>query len=563
MTPDCLRNRDNIISTAILLTAVIVFFIMTDALGPYLDDFLYRIYFPPTNRLDWLGSARHNQSITDAVESYLNHCNLWNNARLANLIAFLFAMMPEWVSDITSSLCLGIALACMLRLSAGKEWTSSPLTVAGMVLTFFTLMPLHNPMMCTVFLQNYVWTTAFILPFIALILRRTHLRPKHMAALIIWGVIAGAMHEGFTVEWGCGLATWIALDLLQRKKTDPRRMLLVGVYLVSSLYLLLSPSTNTRIDGFFGVPEHVFASIVYGLLYNFRYLPFLIVALTVAIVKSGLSRLLSDRIIVTFTVAALIGPFVSVLTQSPPGSAWPGAIGALIVIWRLAHPYIASLRNQTVYAIFITAACSAWLLSIASIQRRCTSAAERFAEKLTETSDNIIYLDMPNDHDLPWWTDRKVLPLVDHNISYTIFHNYYRGGSSKRTDDDIYIPVAVFPERFKGLPLDSLPAVKGTAQLRGVYPFYIGPIVCNDIYQYVDVTFSTESPIAKNSTSPFTRLYNSLRYHNHPSTKHVITNVRKMAIADGDTIGLYTPLLPIFLSNYPILAIDHNFGADR
>lgn len=562
MMADCPRNR--ILSGLILLTAAVVFFIMADAIGLYHDDFLYRTYFPPTDQLDWLGGARHNHTLTDALESYANHYRLWDNARIANLVAFIFALLPEWTSDIISALCLAITLWWMSRLSAGRAWRSSPLTVAGVFLTFFLLMPLRDSMLSTVHLQNYLWTSAVALPFMGVILDpHTTLSSKRMIPLTAWGIIAGVMHEGFTTEWGCGLLAWLAITLLCHRKPVPQKAFLAGVFLIASLYLLLSPATGSRIEESVKLPASLVSTIAHGLLFDFRYLPLLIATLAVACVRKGISCIISDGVIVTFTTAALIAPVVSILTQSPPGASWPGAAGAVIVIWRLASPHVSAIRHGTVYAVAITVLCSLWLLSIASIQRHYTAAADRLEKILTVTDGNIIYLDMPTRTDSPWWTDSKLLSLTDHDIPYTLFHNYYRGGTPHRSGD-IYIPVAVFPQRYKDLPLDSLPAINGSAHLKGVYPFFIGPIVADTAFVPIDITFSTVAPPDRNATSPVARAYNTIRYGASPTVrKHTEALVRKMRAPDGDTIGLYFPFVPFLLTDYPIVAIDHNFDAAR
>lgn len=551
------------LSAAIFLTASVIFFFMMDAVGLYHDDFLYRIYFPATNQLDWLGGSRHNETLTDAFVSYTNHYNLWDNARIANLLAFIFGLMPNYIADIVSTVCFIVVFFYALKLSSHDKWWKTPIVAALLYILWYLLLPLRGSMLSTVHIQNYLWSSAIILPYIGAILTDKTCKSKTgFALLIAYGCIAGIMHEGFVAEWGFGLVVWWIVSFFKKQKLSGRQTTLIAVFLLASLYLLTSPATNSRIAEQVSFPDHLVPTIAYALLYDFRYLPILAAILTLFIAKRGVSALLSDGITLTFTASALISLVLSIITQQQSGVAWPGALGAIIVILRLTSPYISRIRHSNAIAAAIAVGCTAWLLLIIDRQYDNTEKNNLLAREIAGTSDNIIYLDMPTGKDSPWWADGKLITLIDRDIPYVLFTNYHLGGTSKR-HGDIYTPIAVFPSKYRNFPLDSLPAINGSANLRGIYPFYIGPIVNDSVILPIRITFSTKAYPDRNS-SPIIHLLNSLRYtSDSTTTKPSIAIQRKMVTEKGDTTGLFSPFIPFMYSDYPILAIDHNFGADR
>ena len=162
--------------------------------------------------------------------------HLTDNSRLSNIFGAVLLTLPFWLTQLISSVSVGITLVLMTLLSLRKRLFKS-LLIATLVITSYAFaIPWCDMLFTGTFTYNYIWSGALMLLALWGFLRE---KPFNPLLMLLFGVIVGAWHEIFSFP---ALIGCVACFAFHRKmlRTD-RAMLCLGLAL-GCLWLWMSPS---------------------------------------------------------------------------------------------------------------------------------------------------------------------------------------------------------------------------------------------------------------------------------------------------------------------------------
>lgn len=241
-----------IVALAILFVGVALMY----ALTPLMCDDLWYV----------MTSSGANSKL-DALSSVWNEClRHWytDTGRLANLInAPFLTIVPKWVFGIlTAALTIGVTELSRRIIGVGVGSLPSWVILFGVVF----MLPWLDYMFTVVFALNYIWSAAFAMLSLYFVIKKQPESVHGMCGAAICCVLAGWMHEGFTVPIMAGLAFWF----LAMRKINLKQIILVGAWMAGGVLILISPAFWLRTDG---VTSGFFKFVAWerlasGLLYN-------------------------------------------------------------------------------------------------------------------------------------------------------------------------------------------------------------------------------------------------------------------------------------------------------
>lgn len=545
-------NRHNLEKLLLAALTGWCFFMLMRATGPMQDDFWYQRQY--INRFDGDKEANYwnfrfigEDYITtwgQALESCKNHYLYHDNARMANDIRLMANMVPEWVTDLLSALMLVVLTAGIIKL-ASRRISLSPMAWGGTLLLIFIYPTWEHAMLCTDFLMNYLWAMALLTAAALTVIAGP--RGWRLAAGTAFCFFAGTMHEGLTVPIVCGLVCGL---IQHRKNASPRQWLLTAAMAAGAALIVFSPALLDRLHDDVVVRGQEFSvprALAKGIILDWPALLLTTATVFLHAVRQGrrpTATLLRDSLPLLATAA--VSYLITGFTLSAERALWPADIALAILTVRAisrSHRNSAILRPAG-WALTLTV--SGWLGMVATWQAMSTRNQQALIELAAGTTEKILYFDLIDANSYPFIAlDMITGAGIDVNELKSAL-----GSVRGLEDGDKHV---VLPERFRGMPLDSLPLVPGDARLRGTYPFFYsenGKLNSHDSSIYVDYG----APYSLDGCSPFSFCFISqwMKYIRsmvsgidprltevQETPVAVTAEMRNRGISDRDTVWFY------------------------
>ena len=473
----------------LLMVVGVVFFCLQVAVDPCNDDLYYRHVFEAPEGLtnaeimNRFGSAMGPEisSVGDVLFSVKNHYFYFNNARLANAIAFASNLFPHWVTDVVSALMFIVLIVMMSRFGFGRGLT--PWRLMFSVLASAVFLSWVNPMLTADFLMNYLWAGAITLVWLWLLTRD---KTPSLWLMLPLSALAGGMHEAYSVAFGaCTLVM-----IIQSPRLRNRRVILsFAVYAVAAAIIIFSPALIYRFGTALEAEMHPGFSLTVMVNGMVSYLGVVVAALTliVALCCSPRNRRLElMQVSYPFIAAILANLAISVMALNFEGrTAWPANIAAIIIIMRTAR--VCHFHPSKFTKAILSFGMVLWIGMIVTITVAQTEASARvrdFREAVAHAgSGSAVYFEPESDSSYPFFIAQYVMKDE--------YHNMQEGQIPRRMET-----MAVLSPVYRNMPFDSIPLIPGTARMRGKFPWFITESVnrCGD---KVIITFGPDRETVK------------------------------------------------------------------
>lgn len=444
------------------------------AAGNITDDFPYshcvqspEIFdsnYPRAAEAFWGCEGDKISSLKDVINSIPNHYILVNG-RLANFFALTSSIVNPFIIDCLHAVVFSLLIYLMLKLISLRTTNFlSPIFLSIFAWAVWIILPWEDGIASSCFFFNYVWSSTFNLAFIYLILSLHY--PQTRNRIIVTtalALIAGAMHEGFSLPISGLLIAIIAYDYYKSRKISPSLCVPIVAYWLSTIVVSASPAVWSLLDD----------------RNNFDYLPtFFSYFIGVRLWPLWLSIILLsvnclrnkkiDRISFILAAIAILSVAVAIIARQSARALWLTYLLALIISFRslpiswLSH----SARPLTTAIAFVaTLALAVWLYSLSAWQYRFSQQTDDIFSSLNVTLTNIAYANTSTTGTMPWWLWE--IPQYPDDASETA-----RANIAAEQFRNYHTRFVILPKKFENTPFDSLPSVNGTAKLKGIYPTY-------------------------------------------------------------------------------------------
>lgn len=204
------------------------------------DALRYAFIFPDDFYADYIGRIG---SLADIWQSQTNHWHTVNGRVLTHFIIQIFCgLLPRWLFAILNGCAWMVLFRIVCRLGDicifSFKW-------ASVALLFFAiaLFPLSTDIPVQV---NYVWTAAVVFGWIMVFLSSRHSTSVTKNLLfMLWGFIAGACHEGFSIPVCIALAAYI---LAEEGRIGSFRRVGTAGFLAGAALLISATGNRLRIS---------------------------------------------------------------------------------------------------------------------------------------------------------------------------------------------------------------------------------------------------------------------------------------------------------------------------
>ncbi len=483
---------------------------------PHSDDFFYMTTYVVENDVIFIAGGERITTIGQALSSFWDHYLLFN-CRFTHFFVYLSNLIPYWLY---AAIC-GVLIVSMFVLIVvnvgGRRALSSPILVTGAVLLAWLSLHWEDYMVSKDFQINYVAPSVLVLLFLRQFLRNTaEFTRRKMAWLMILGLVAGWMHEGFSLPVGAGLL-WI---LYSDKRCRRSRYWLFGAFAVGTL-LCVGPGTILRI----GRMESSYSISHYSYYISRAFVAFVPWLLFLAVLLLAKWRMRSElfRLLVKRTAPWLIIAAVCFLIGC--GMLLTGRVfwvmNLSLVVAALIVMKEAFKVGKTVKWVGSSAMALinvAFLVSLCCYQHKVSQEQSQMANALMAGHKELSPV-MPIGEQVPWWTLGIPQRIYWYDYSLRTFVNYYAGYSH------VVYPVVGCGDKEKRF--EQWRKVPGDNPFRGEFPvlYMRDSIPCTLILECGEPT---------RSTMPFNRLIMAVT---GKSSANV--NARIVRVESGDSAALY------------------------
>lgn len=189
--------------------------------------------------MDTFGNGGRSTFAT-ALWRFMLYMRQMDNARIDNLLAFTaLNAFPRWVTGLVAGACAAAVVSLGSRL-AGRV---TPLSQVIMAACLMVLMPWREEGLSTVKCFNILIPSAFTLGFLRILTGKGKLRAWQLVAGALFAIIAGGIHEAFSVS---ALAGTIIYGAGKRRYASARFLWIAGGYAVGILWVVTAPGIIMR-----------------------------------------------------------------------------------------------------------------------------------------------------------------------------------------------------------------------------------------------------------------------------------------------------------------------------
>lgn len=444
------------------------------AAGNITDDFPYshcvqgpEIFdgnYPRAAEAFWGCEGDKISSLKDVIYSIPNHYILING-RLANFLALTSSIVNPFIIDCLHAVVFSLLIYLMLRLISLRTTNFlSPLLISVFAWAVWIVLPWEDGIASSCFFFNYVWSSTFNLAFIYLILSHRHPQSRNrIIAGTALALIAGAMHEGFSLPISGLLIAIIACDYSKSRKIKPSLYIPIATYWLSTIVVSASPAIWSLLDdrdNFDYLPT--FFSYFIGI----RLWPLWLSIILLSV--NSIRNKKIDRVSAILVAMAILSVAVAIIARQSARALWLTYLLALIISFRSLP--LSWLRHSvrplpSVIALAATIALAAWLYSLSAWQHRFSQQTDNIFSSLNATQTNIAYANTSTTGTMPWWLWE--IPQYPNDASETA-----RANIAAEQFRNYHARFVILPKKFENTPFDSLPSIDGTAKLKGIYPTY-------------------------------------------------------------------------------------------
>lgn len=218
------------------------------------DDYFYKFIVTDSTQTyhDQLDDGKHQllESFGDVLVSQYNHY-LGSNGRFIvhSIVQVCTGLLPLHIFPILNSVAFVMLLWVLIKLADKQE---RPLN------TVFTILALiiGAPVVMAVFMANisvsvnYLWSGAVVLwwyyMYERVMQREEELSQRLIILLVILGIVAGSMHEGYSIGLCAGLLLY---HLFNIRKLTLNQAMMIGAFGLGACFCIFAPSNFSRLGG--------------------------------------------------------------------------------------------------------------------------------------------------------------------------------------------------------------------------------------------------------------------------------------------------------------------------
>lgn len=489
----------------------------------FFDDWIYSHSSGETFDSFWNCEGGSISSLSDALNSCVNHYN-HSNGRLADKLVIISNTVSPIISRLLHTVMFGLMLYLSLTLTAAGKYLKS-IGISSLFITLVMIfLPWNDYFNASAINYNYLWSATINL-FVIICFFDSN-RCKNQLLICLLSFIAAMMHEGFTLPVLTGMIAW---GLSNRKKISTRHIAIFLFYLVGAIILLVAPGTIKRINDV----ANSHPSIGWILHTLAVYTPAIWLFLSVSIyiiVKHGIKPLFKKYLNNIFHLFAVgMGIAIGIYSMMRGRAEWFPSLLLLILSFNLiTNDKKDTVRQHYIPGICLTLLVTTWLLMIAFRQNAYSIEQHDIENRLKQQPSNLIYTDISNSYDTPWFMFDIPHPLYS-NQPYS-HKSMVTAIRQKKIDGGI----AIIPSKYEGLHFSKWNHPKGNNSLYGEYPVFYSPDKLIECEFTVDI-----------SNAP-TTLYNIF---NKLSGENIITAVLPVYSIPIETSTLDKNILANFLQD--------------
>lgn len=453
--------------------------------GPIGDDLWYsRVFenkegggFVDSSLSFALSLGNQIETLSDALNSIINHYLYWNNGRLANALMFLSNFVPYWVVDCFHVLFFMLMFIMICEMSC-VEWRNNIGYSVLLMWCVWGVLPWGNYMIISDFQMNYVWSTALNL----LVLWRLTSSHGNVKYSILWGVIfaiAAMMHEAYSLSMICGIIVWVGINykLILRDFNAWRPILILAlVYVLFSLVPLLSPALFLRLNDSVRTDLLPYYIVHYFVLRYYLLIFVMVVLLWIACKKGGsvaMSFLRENLSLIAIVLAIFV---IGVFSLNYSRGLFYGMVIQIVLLFRVLSLLFdfAKLKNIKVIIISILLGCGflCWLTNVGLIQNKLYKEHVEVASVVSKTKQNIVFKDITTEHDIAWYYFSDILPIAE---GFCVRIGGIDGIEKEYVKEKLFLlenPIIVLPQNLEQKAFEKWDTVSGNTHLRGAWPYY-------------------------------------------------------------------------------------------
>lgn len=332
-----------------------------------------------------------------------------DNARLSNVFAMLFVILPKWIGSTLCWVCLLYTLrveAQILGIKLEKSFLT-PLFVSGWVLC----MQWSNHMGGLVFQFNYV--IPGMLSF--MLLRELYdIKNRRIWVTALLALILGVFHEGFSIPFISGL---VVVLVLFRNKRDKKIFVALAGLIVGLLWILLAPSLGAKVNGTFPysyIAGWSMAMMRFAKVFICHPVIWLFIAiLFVGIIRKWNGINLRSPIIVFMLTSVLTCIPLAYFTTGEPRVAWFGDMISVYGIIYIFKHHLSKASSKFIISLrVLNLVMAAGMLLVLVITDYCVIKTEKEFRKVI--SEFLVHPDRPVYND--WLASYERKPWVNLSI---------------------------------------------------------------------------------------------------------------------------------------------------
>lgn len=472
---------------------------------------------------------------------------LENSSRLSNLLYIVVQLLPLWVVKAVCGLSVFAMFFGLFRISVSRRREGQAWLLVVFTLLFWYVFPWWDCMQASVFVFNYPMACALCVLFLWLYRRILDFRTGQYVLFCLYSLFLGCYHEGFAIAMG----TYVFLDALLRR--DSWRRWVVWAIFVAAVVSILFTGTYVRI-----VAEEANVPLMHRLDINISSIPIKAVfcvgsfflSVVAAIVSRRRGRMAEVREI-TAVCGTMAGQFLMCLLMARYGRAMWGAYMFAVIAILLSLQILIfekTSRGWIWRALLIVFAglYGYWLVELVVWQRRTLALNDALVAQVSPRHSypfEVLYGPEVHWDSAPAYLQEMTSPLFETSGNCADSFVWFWISPEKEA-------MAVLPDRYRGLPLDSLPEFGGNAGTRGVWP-----------YIFFDEPFEGMLEISGGSlrpgASPLVRLVSLVRGQSDENKMYVWVRTKALRAPDSTVwhrVQIY--YVPRTFRYRPILRVD-------
>lgn len=395
---------------------------------------------------------------------------LENSSRLSNLLYIVVQLLPLKVVKAVCGLSVFAMFFGLFRISVSRRREGQAWLLVVFTLLFWYVFPWWDSMQAGVFVFNYPMACALCVLFLWLYRRILNFRTGQYVLFCLYSLFLGCYHEGFAIAMG----TYVFLDALLRR--DSWRRWVVWAIFVAAVVSILFTGTYVRMEADAGG-----LSLIERLSISMSMIPFKTIFCAIALVLSSVTGIVCFRrgrwaelhkLIVVCGV--MVGQFVMcTLLNIYARAMWGADMFAVIAILLslqclVGEGAIRGLFWKGLLMAFAGLYCF-WLVELVVWQRRTLALNNALVVQLSPRYSyqfNVLYGPEVHKDWVPSYLLDIPSPMFEVSSSQVDAFSWYWISPMNRG-------LAILPERYVGLPIDSLPEFGGNAGVRGVWPYIL------------------------------------------------------------------------------------------